>query len=410
MLVPCPVTLAPMLKELLSMTLMFALPTEWFLNISADQRDAAWQSSQIPNYHRRGAYLSALCLETVLPWFQSEYNPLAQAWLPTREQQGLWGWVMGSVVLLGSKRLLLLPTESSDTEALDIPQEWIDIPTWAVDYILAVQVDPEGEWLNIWGYTTQAQVKAQGDYDMSDRTYAIAAPDMEQDLNALSEILSHCPDAVTQHKIADLPCLEERQAENLIQRLSNPELTFPRQAVPFQQWAALLNSPAWRRRLVEAASPEDSIPVATRLSDWFQSAMGEGWQSVEMLLGKSSASLVSQFRNAEVLDGSLARRAKPVQLTARHQSQTVVLLMQLNPEPDDRVGVVIQLHPSPALAHMPAGIELCLCSPLGNVLQTVRAESQDDYIQLTRFRCPVETQFQVQIQLGELVVVESFIA
>ena len=392
------------------MTFMFALPTEWSLSISATQREAAWQSSQIPRYHRRDTYLSALCLETVLPWFQGEYNPEAQAWLPMQEQQGLWGMVTGSMMLLGSKRLLLLPTETSDRESLEIPQEWIDIPSWAADYILAIQVDPEGEWLNIWGYTTQAQVKAKGDYDVSDRTYAIDAPHLELDLNVLIEILNHCPDAVTQQAMPEPPILEESQAANLIQRLRHPELAFPRQAVPFQQWAALLNSPLWRSRLAGAASQENPALVETRLSDWFQSAVSEGWQSVEMLLGKSSASLVSQFRNAEVAEGTVARRAKPVELISSNQSQTVVLLMQLNPEPGDRIGVVIQLHPSQTLPHMPAGIELCLCSPKGDILQTVQAESQDDYIQLTRFRCPAETQFQVQIQLGDQVVVEPFIA
>ncbi len=390
------------------MTFTFALPTEWSLTITAVQREAAGRYSQSLQYHRRDAYLNALCCDVFLTWFQTEYDPQAATWLPTPEQQGLWGIVSGSVVTVGRKRLLLLPVETSETETLEIPQEWIDVPTWAADYILAVQVDPEGAWLTVWGYTTHQAVKTLGDYDGCDRTYSLEASDLLRDLNAFSQILRHCPEASTLGEIAPLPILDDAQAHQLIERLGHPDLAFPRQALPFQQWGALLNEPTWRRQLAAQRSGSPSAASAViHLADWFQSVVGDVWQTVEALLGERAADCSTNLRRDEPSHGPMVKRAKQIELTSA--SNSVTLLMQLNLESDDRLGVSIQLHPHLGATYVPEGIELSLYSPTGKILQSIQAEAQDDYIQLTRFRCPPSTRFQVQIQLGELVIVEPFV-
>lgn len=392
------------------MTFTFTLPTEWSLNTTTVQQDAAWRYSQSLQYHRQDAYLNALCLDAFLTWFQTEYDAQAKTWLPLPEQQGLWGMVSGSVVRVGNRRLLLLPTETSATESLDIPQEWIDLPTWAADYILAVQMDPEGEWLTVWGYTTHQQVQAWGEYDAYDRTYSLDASDLLRDLNAFSVILQQDTETATLGELSPLPVLNDTQAHQLIQRLGSPDVAFPRQAIPFEQWGALLDRPIWRRQLAAQRANEPSeLSAVTCLTDWLQSIVSDGWQTVESLLGDQAAEFSTSFRHDDSIGHPVVKRAKRVELMSASASQTVMLLIQLNAEADERLGIAIQLHPSLGSNYVPEGTELCLRSPTGKVLQSIQAEAQDNYIQLTRFRCSAATQFQVQVQWGAAVTVEPFV-
>ncbi len=52
-----------------------------------------------------------------------------------------WQFVNGSVLELNGKRIVLLPSKAIDRSELVIPQEWVDIPAWAGDYFMAVQID-----------------------------------------------------------------------------------------------------------------------------------------------------------------------------------------------------------------------------------------------------------------------------
>ncbi|ESA35287.1 hypothetical protein N836_12990 [Leptolyngbya sp. Heron Island J] len=51
----------------------------------------------------------------------------------------------GSGVTLGAKRIVLLLGDMSDVDGFELPQAWVDIPAWAVDYYLAIQIDPENQ-------------------------------------------------------------------------------------------------------------------------------------------------------------------------------------------------------------------------------------------------------------------------
>lgn len=390
------------------MTFTFSLPTEWSLTITSSQRKIAWQYSQSLSYHRQEAYSDALCFDVFFSWFQAEYDPEAKAWLSPRERQGLWGMVTGSIVISQGKRLLLLPNETSDTDILEVPQEWVDIPTWSADYILAIQMDPAGERLAVWSYTTQAEVKAQGIYDDADRTYALESSNLQRDLNTLSSILQYCPNAVTQTAPIPLRCLDESLAINLIQRVGNPECAFPRQAVPFQQWGALLDQVIWRQLLSKQRLCKPSVSLVTRLSTWFQPMLDESWKSLDMLLGENLGGLVTNLRSEELSSNSLVRRGKQIELVSERDTLTVILLIQINSEVEDRMGVLIQLHPNQGECYIPAEMEFCLCAPAGNVLQSIQAQSQDNYIQFNRFRCPVGTRFHVEIRLEDAVMFESF--
>src|SRR5689334_13754739 len=154
------------------MMLVSDTSTQW-LEIPDAVRTQSWQQSQsisIPG-NRLQAYLNQVCLQTVLPWLQekSEVEPA----IDSTDSLSFWEMVNGSAIVLGTTRLIFIPTEAMDRNEFRVPQEWIDIPSWVGDYYLAVEVDTDDHWLNIWGYTTHQMLKSEGRYDPSDRAYCL---------------------------------------------------------------------------------------------------------------------------------------------------------------------------------------------------------------------------------------------
>ncbi len=270
--------------------IQFADPKEWWLELSPQaQATAAAQSLPLSTpANRRRAYLNALGLNAVLAWIREEV-PDARS-LPAMQLPTVWEVVNGTVIQLGAMRLVLIPTENIDNTELEVPQEWVDHPNWAGDYFLAVQVKPESGWVRIWGYTTHQDLKSIGHYDATDRTYSLDADRLTQDLNAFWLTTQFCATEQTQTAIAPLPALPDIQAEQLIQRLSNPAIVFPRLAIPFSLWAALLSRDQWLQALYERRCGLESrqqlvnIVNIVKLSDWLQGQFQSAWEAVNNIL------------------------------------------------------------------------------------------------------------------------------
>jgi Protein of unknown function (DUF1822) len=383
------------------MTFAFAEPTEWWLELSPAVRTAAWEQQPDATPDRRWtAYLNQICLTAFLAWLQAEYVPDAIACAPVSASG--WG-VNGTAIQVGTTRIVLIPSEAIDSSELEVPQEWVDIPNWAADYYLAVQLQSSDQnWLRVWGYTTHQDLKTIAHYDPSDRTYCLAAPDLTQDLSAFWVTLQFCPTAQTRTAIAPLPELSTIQAENLLQRLNRTEVTFPRLAVPFELWGALL---------VQHESRQISRNQIN-LSQWLQQRVEGGWQTLEALFGTAPGSLALSFRSTGGTGAAETTQGKLIELAAPPDRQAVVLLVRLQTEADQRVAITAQIYPdldSGNNSYVPARLTLVLLSEAGDVLQSVQATEQDDYIQLRRFRCAPETRFSLQVTLGDRSFTEDFI-
>ncbi|MEO0490651.1 MAG: DUF1822 family protein, partial [Cyanobacteria bacterium J06659_2] len=60
-------------------------PTQLSLEITPDLQDQAWAQSRMlatPQSQWQG-YLNSLCLQTLLPWIQTEQAPMAQSIVPS---------------------------------------------------------------------------------------------------------------------------------------------------------------------------------------------------------------------------------------------------------------------------------------------------------------------------------------
>lgn len=397
------------------MTFSCVPPTQLWLDVSPDVQEQSWQQSQsfLTPQARWNAYLNQMSLSTFLPWLQEEYEPEATLWSDDTALPSFWEVVNGTAITVDTKRFVLIPDKTLETREFGVPQEWVDIPEWAGDYYLAVQVDLEGEGMRIWGYTTHEQLKTSGSYDPSDRTYWLDATEMIEDVSVLWVVRQLYPDEPTQVAIAPLPGIPDTQAENLLERLANPAILNPRLELPFELWGALLEREDWRQRLyqqrrgqsVESASNQ----VRVNLSQWFQNIFEDTWQSLEALFA-SQPDFAINIRLTSEQSATAVRRAKLINLETQVPSPTLVLLLILEAESDGRMGIRIQLRPTEADAHLPANLRLALLSPAGETVQVVEARDRDNHIQLKRFKCPPGMPFTVQVTFNGVSITEEFVS
>lgn len=393
------------------MTCAFTDPREWLLEISPTIQEQSWQQSQIyatPS-NRWCAYINQICLHAFLDWISTEDFPQASVWYSFPGNAAFWEFVNGTAILLEGRRVVLIPSEAIDDSELEVPQEWVDIPSWVGDYYLAVQVQPDGEWVRIWGYITHEELKSLAHYDSVDRTYCIDARYLTKDLNAFSLSYQFCGEEQMKVAIAPLPQLSTQQAENLVQRLGNSSVTFSRLEVPFATWGALLENEQWRQRLYQQRQQSQSSQVQVNLSRWLEDIYDTAWEAIETFLPSNSNSLAVNFRSSSELSVGSIKRAKLIDLGMEIESQRVVLLVALIPDDSQQVSIRVQLHPTGGESYLPVNVKLGLLSTEGEIIQQVQARVQDNYIQLKRFDGEVGECFSIQVALNSCQITENFV-
>lgn len=255
------------------------------------------------------AWINQICLQAFLPWFKEEIAPSARVYPNTVALPSFWEVVNGTAITFNSSRLVLIPTLAMDGDELRVPQEWVDIPEWVADYYVAVQVNPNDDWIKIFGYTTHQILKAKGVYDAGDRTYSLESEDLIQHINVLWVTRQVSSPETLRAEITPLPPISQIQAENLLERLGNPDVKFPRLAVPFSLWGALLAHGGWRKKLYEL---RQGLLMQWSIPQWLQIGVANlaqqwGWEkrefvvvpagmrSVESVLGLSRQIVVAGY-------------------------------------------------------------------------------------------------------------------
>ncbi|WP_375512100.1 DUF1822 family protein [uncultured Nostoc sp.] len=244
-------------------------------------------------------WINQKCLQAFLPWFKEEIAPTARVFPNSAALPSFWEVVNGTAVTFDSDRLVLIPTFAMDDDELCVPQEWVDIPEWVADYYVTVQVNCDDGWLKIFGYTTHQILKTKGVYDAGDRTYSLESKDLISDINVLwvTRQLNH-PEAL-RAEIAPLNPIAKTQAENLLERLGDPNVKFPRLAVPFSLWGALLAHSGWRKKLYEL---RQGLLIQWSIPQWLQTGVANftqqwGWEKREFVV------VAARMRSAEAVIG-----------------------------------------------------------------------------------------------------------
>lgn len=381
----------------------FVAPTDWVLEISPDRQAAIWQQSRTCTHDggRWNAYLNQLCLDTVLPWLQAEYLPTATAWVASALMPMVWDVVTGAVITVGATRIALIPTESIDQSELEVPQEWVDIPSWAADYYLGVQVDCDNHHLHIYGYTTHQQLKTQANYDPIDRTYCVDSDDLNPDLNGLWLTIDRYPVTATRATLAPIPALETDRINPLIDRLGNPTEILPRLAVPFAVWAAIIEQPQLRQRLYQQRQTGQSTAPVTRLSAWFQGQIDTIWQTLDLvLLPPQIATAVRGDRSIPV-NSDLYRGRVYTLATGQ-----IALVIGITAISDIESRIDLQIHPAGGAIQLPGATSLRLLTTDGSEIGQASA-AVTETIQF-QFRANAGEQFQIEIICAGETRTESF--
>lgn len=394
------------------MTFTFAEPKEWWLDIPPPQQEEAWQKSQVhatPS-SRWNAYVNQICLDAVLERIRAEHTQQASAWLDAAKMSSVWEFVNGSAITVGNKRLVLIPTQTIDDGELEVPQEWVDIPSWVGDYYLVVQLRPEADYLRIWGYATHAELKSEGSYEAGDRAYYINGEDLSDDMNSLWVKCQFYPEAETIASVERLPELPATQAENLIQRLSNSSVTFPRLAVPFTLWGGLLENTEWRHNLYQRRLGAVS-PVIVRIGEWLQGRFESVWQGVEEIISpqqtanawRTRSSLTNQSQSP-VFDVS---RVKVLDFGSQLGSEQVALLIGVSTINDTEVTIGLQIRPTGNAIYLPNEVQVRLLNENGNEVGQASA-SVTQTIEL-QFGGQQGERFSIEVTCGNKSIVENFV-
>ncbi len=383
----------------------FADPKEWLLESTIVSQ--LWQQSQryATSSSRWCAYINQICLHAFLNWVQTEYALQANVWYSSPDAPAFWEFVNGTAILLNERRVVLIPSEAIDDLCLEVPQEWVDIPSWTADFYLAVQVNPDGEWVRFWGYTTHQELKTAADYDPVDRTYCLDARYLTKDLNAFWMAYQFCTEEM-KAVIPTLPELPTTQAENMLQRLARDSVIFPRLEVPFTSWGALLEKEQWRLSMYQIRQNQQmQLSPVVKLGAWLQGIYEASWQAIETF-NSNNSNQAFNFRNNIQLVAAKMRRIKIIELGGEADSQKFVLLMALTPFANQVLSIRVQLHPFND-EYLP-NIKLVLLSESREIIQEVQARIEDNYIQLKLFEVEMGERFSIDVVLESYQFEENF--
>lgn len=374
---------------------LVAPPDELYLDILPDNQEKCWQESQCFTQSNNcwQAYLNRLFLDSFLTYLKEDCSLSPKIW-QANKLNSIWNVVNGTAFTVQNKRFVLLPTEIIDNGEIIIPQEWVDIPSWVADYYLIAEVNIDEQWIRIKGYTTHTVIKNKGTYDVNKRYYYVDSNDIIKDINVLWLSLKYCPEEITKTEVKPLQNLSNNHAENLIQRLGNPELFFPRLEIPFDSWAVLLDNETWREKLYQLRQKK-----IVKLSNWFNDILKieDSWLLPQQLNFNNAV----RGRN----ESKVIKRGKIITL----KNENFILMVKVSPEENNEFTVNITLHPENQTKRLYSDTKISLLSPLGEKLASTKARSQDLFIGIREFTASVNDEFQIEIQAQSFVTIENFV-
>jgi hypothetical protein len=223
------------------------------LSIPKEIQDDQWELLQGYSYPaaKWTAYLNRLSYEFIVAYFKQEYDcEIALAPIP-KKPDSVWEFVTGFALNIDGKRVIVIPDET-DSDEFSIPYEWVDIPQWAGEYYLAVQIRPDSGWLRVFGFATHQQIKQKAEYDRIMRTYTLSQDQIIDDIEVLLTSL-----AIAANQKVEVPALtaiSQAQENKYLATLKQPKLYSPRLDLSDEHWATFvsdndLREKLWRMRM-----------------------------------------------------------------------------------------------------------------------------------------------------------------
>ncbi|MBD2250653.1 DUF1822 family protein [Nostoc parmelioides] len=141
----------------------------------------------------------------------------------------------------------------------------------------------------------------------------------------------------------------------------------------------------------------------TKLSQWLRGIFLDEWQSIAALINPDINLALNIRNNADSI-----KRGKIINLEMQLGNYPVVMLVNIKEEAEEKLRVLIQLHPSGETKFLQPNLKLTLLSKAGKSLCEVISRSQDSYIQLNPFHGEVGKQFTIEVSLDNISIKENF--
>lgn len=141
----------------------------------------------------------------------------------------------------------------------------------------------------------------------------------------------------------------------------------------------------------------------TKLNQWLQGVFNESLLGIDALVNPQ-ANLALSTRNIQLS----VKRGELIDLGMQLGSQTAALLVNVTQATENKVGVLVQLHPTGGEKYLPPNLKLTLLSKAENKLQEVQSRDQDNYIQLQPFRVEIGKSFSIEVSLRDATIREFF--
>ncbi len=139
------------------------------------------------------------------------------------------------------------------------------------------------------------------------------------------------------------------------------------------------------------------------LSNWFDGIIEESWQSLEQLVNTDAGlNFATRSLSEEKKVGKFIR------LQMELDEQIFVLLLTISPIEQEKIRIQVQLYPTNNQTYLSSGVKLKMSSKSGKLVKEVIAGQQDNYIQLPRFTAPKGREFNIEVNLNDAVVDETF--
>jgi hypothetical protein len=348
------------------------------VNLEPDHFDRARKVSGIASNepHQWQVYLNSLTCSGFTQWLNLflEQPLLGDSHEPQLNRSPIG---TASFCQVSGFRFCLLTTEHILHEAVSIPQTALDDLSLAPHFYVAIEVLEEQEQIILRGFLrhdTLIQYLAQAQYQTSsDGFYLLPLASFDAEVNHL---LLEC-------SYLDLNTIKQSD-------LSSQTASIP--------------SSISSRVVSKTKSSSPLQDVRTSLSQWLEGLFEKEWCAIDDFLHPEySLALSTRSYNAG------AQRGRLINLGVHLKEETVALLVNIAPEPEDRMMVLVQLHPAADQRFLSPNFKLTLLSKAGKVLQEVAARSHDNYIQLKPFTGETGKYFSLAISCGDASHQEDFV-
>lgn len=147
-------------------------------------------------------------------------------------------------------------------------------------------------------------------------------------------------------------------------------------------------------------------PNCINLSRWLQNVIQPGWQTLEEFLQTQQSGLNLYFRPADVVEST--RVAKLIDFGGVQPAQRrVALVISLTQESNEKVRIMLQIHPADRQTYLPPNIQLIVLDK-EELFLIAKSRQADNWIQL-EFRGEAGEPFSIKVALDNTSFTENFV-